>query len=165
MVIKYGEFKAEFKLDTLAKKYKKTLLFEHGVDYLSFENTVSNASKMLLPYREKVMRLERINMMILILGFILTVVGSILGGTMLHWVSSLIIMLAYFMIASITYFVFKTLQNRSLRQSHFLLAMFCRAENNRYYLSRSVEMRPGFLASWLEFLIHEPPQKEEEDTM
>jgi hypothetical protein len=103
------------------------------------------------------MRLERFNLTILILGFILTVGGSILGGTMYHWLSSLIIMFAYFMIASITYYVFKTLQNRSLRQSHFLLAMFCRAENNRYYLSRSVEMRPGFLAAWVEFLIHEPP--------
>lgn len=101
--------------------------------------------------------MERFNMTILILGFILTVGGSILGGTMYHWLSSLIIMFAYFMIASITYYVFKTLQNRSLRQSHFLLAMFCRAENNRYYLSRSVEMRPGFLAAWVEFLIHEPP--------
>ena len=117
---------------------------------------------MLHPYRQKVMRLERINMTILVIGFILTVVGSILGGTMYHWVLSLIIVFAYFMIASISYYVFKTLQNRSLRQSHFLLAMFCRAENNRYYLSRSVEMRPGFLASWLEFLVHYP--QEEEDT-
>ena len=108
--------------------------------------------------------MERINMTILILGFILTVVGSILGGTMYHWVFSLIIMFAYFMIASITYYVFKTLQNRSLRQSHFLLAMFCRAENNRYYLSRSVEMRPGFLAAWVEFLIHEPPEEEDSAT-
>ena len=104
------------------------------------------------------MRLERTNLTILILGFILTVGGSILGGTIYHWLSSLIIMFAYFMIASITYYVFKTLQNRSLRQSHFLLAMFCRAENNRYYLSRSVEMRPGFLAAWVEFLIHEAPE-------
>jgi len=48
-------------------------------------------------------------MTILILGFILTVGGSILGGTMYHWLSSLIIMFAYFMIASITYYVFKTL--------------------------------------------------------
>jgi hypothetical protein len=109
------------------------------------------------------MRLERINMTILILGFILTVVGSILGGTMYHWVFSLIIMFAYFMMASISYYVFKTLQNRSLRQSHFLLAMFCRAENNRYYLYRSVEMRPGFLASWLEFLIHNPPKEDTAD--
>ena len=133
------------------------------MDYINFENSVSNASKLLMPYRVKVARLERINMIILVLGFILTVIGSILGGTMYHWVSALIIICAYFMIASISYFVFKTMQNRQLRQSHFVLAIFCRAENNRFYLSRSVEMRPGFLASWLEFVVHEPPSEDEEN--
>jgi hypothetical protein len=41
--------------------------------------------------------------------------------------------------------------------------MFCRAENNRYYLNKKVEMRPGFLATWLEFLIHEPPEEANQD--
>lgn len=27
----------------------------------------------------------------------------------------------------------------------------CRAENNRYYLKRGVEVRPGYLARWIEF--------------
>jgi hypothetical protein len=27
----------------------------------------------------------------------------------------------------------------------------CRAENNRYYLKRGVEVRPGYLAKWIEF--------------
>ena len=109
MIIRYGEFKSEFKIESLAKKYKKTNLHEHGVDYLTFENTVSNASKILLPYRAKITRLERINMSILIIGFIFTVAGSIVGGTLYHWLSSLIIMFAYFMIASISYYIFKTM--------------------------------------------------------
>jgi len=109
MIIKYGEFKSQFKIESLGKKFIKTKLHQHGVDYINFENSVSNASKLLLPYRAQVTRLERINMSILVMGFILTVVGSIIGGTMYHWVSALIIMCAYFMIASISYFVFKTL--------------------------------------------------------
>jgi len=36
-----------------------------------------------------------------------------------------------------------------------LLAVHCRAENNRIYLKNGVEMRPGFLARWVEFRILE----------
>lgn len=32
-----------------------------------------------------------------------------------------------------------------------MLAVGCRAENNRYYLNRGVELRPGYLAKWVEF--------------
>ena len=34
-----------------------------------------------------------------------------------------------------------------------MLAVVCRAENNRYYLRRGVEVRPGYLAKWLEFAV------------
>ena len=43
-----------------------------------------------------------------------------------------------------------------------MLALFCRCENNRYYLKRKVEVRTGFLAKWIEFIIHEVPQDEYE---
>ncbi len=100
-------------------------------------------------------------MIVIILGFILTVVGSIILGTFFKWVTSLIFMASYFIIVASTYFINKYLQNRQLRQAHFVLAIFCRAENNRIYLHRNVEMRPGFLATWIEFLQHTPPQDEE----
>jgi hypothetical protein len=32
-----------------------------------------------------------------------------------------------------------------------VLAVVCRAENNRYYLRRGVEIRPGYLGRWIEF--------------
>jgi len=32
-----------------------------------------------------------------------------------------------------------------------VLSVVCRAENNRYYLKRGVEIRPGYLARWVEF--------------
>jgi hypothetical protein len=35
-----------------------------------------------------------------------------------------------------------------------MLALFCRAENNRFYLKNSAEVRPGFLGKWIEFQIH-----------
>lgn len=36
-----------------------------------------------------------------------------------------------------------------------MLAAFCRAENNRFYLTKSIEVRPGFLAKWIEFIFHD----------
>jgi hypothetical protein len=32
-----------------------------------------------------------------------------------------------------------------------MLALYCRAENNRFFLRHNIEMRPGFLAKWIEF--------------
>lgn len=34
-----------------------------------------------------------------------------------------------------------------------MLAVVCRAENNRYYLRRGVEIRPGYLARWIQFSV------------
>jgi len=31
--------------------------------------------------------------------------------------------------------------------------LYCRAENNRFFLRKNIEMRPGFLAKWIEFKI------------
>jgi hypothetical protein len=31
------------------------------------------------------------------------------------------------------------------------MALFCRAENNRFYLKKGITLRPGFLAKWIEF--------------
>jgi hypothetical protein len=39
------------------------------------------------------------------------------------------------------------------------LAVICRAENNRYYLKRNVEMRPGYLAKWIEFNVLDPSKE------
>ena len=43
-----------------------------------------------------------------------------------------------------------------------MLALFCRAENNRFYLSRNVELRPGFLSKWIEFIVHAPSENPDE---
>ena len=36
-----------------------------------------------------------------------------------------------------------------------MLALYCRAENNRYFLAKDVEMRPGFLGKWVEFIVYQ----------
>ena len=46
---------------------------------------------------------------------------------------------------------FKYRSSYEYRMSQFLLAVFCRVENNRLYLRNGIEMRPGFLGKWIEF--------------
>lgn len=43
------------------------------------------------------------------------------------------------------------------RMAHFVLAVFCRAENNRLYLQHGIEMRPGYNALWITFEMLENP--------
>lgn len=60
-------------------------------------------------------------------------------------------MLLYFIMVPVVYKISKCFQDKYLRQAHFILAVVCRAENNRYYLKRGVECRPGYLGRWIEF--------------
>ena len=45
-----------------------------------------------------------------------------------------------------------------MRQAHFVLSVVCRAENNRYYLKRGIEVRPGYLAKWVLFSVLKPEE-------
>ena len=38
-----------------------------------------------------------------------------------------------------------------------MLALNCRVENNIKFLPKNIEMRPGFLGRWIEFLIYPDP--------
>ena len=87
----------------------------------------------------------------------LTIAVSMVGGILYHWLLSFLVVLLFFVSVGAAYFTFKYFQNKYLRQAHFMLALFCRSENNRYYLEKNVELRPGFLAKWIEFTIHEEP--------
>ena len=45
--------------------------------------------------------------------------------------------------------------NQVYRMAHFVLAVFCRVENNRLYLQHGIEIRPGFNAQWITFHVLE----------
>ena len=70
-----------------------------------------------------------------------------------NWGNMVLYILLYFIFVPIIYKVSQCFQCKYLRQSHFVLAVVCRAENNRYYLKRGVEVRPGYLARWVEFSV------------
>ena len=100
-------------------------------------------------------KLEKINLAVVIGGLIFTIAMSMSLGISYHWSISLAFILSYFIYSGISIFIVKSKSNRYLRQSHFLLAVYCRAENNRLYLRKNVEMRPGFLGKWIEFNIYD----------
>ena len=66
------------------------------------------------------------------------------------WVWSAFIMVFYTIIAVGIYYIIRWRSSQYLRHSQFLLAVFCRAENNRLYLKHGVELRPGYLGKWIE---------------
>lgn len=61
----------------------------------------------------------------------------------------------YIIIYIVTSIVVKYFSSYQLRMSQFLVSVLCRAENNKFYLKNGVEVRPGFLGSWIEFKILE----------
>jgi hypothetical protein len=68
-----------------------------------------------------------------------------------NWGSFIITLIVFLIIVPIVYKATKCYQCKYLRQAHFMLAIVCRSENNRYYLKRGVEVRPGYLGKWIEF--------------
>ena len=67
-----------------------------------------------------------------------------------YWMPMIVILL-YMLAVLIVVTFFKYRSSQQMRVSQFLLAVFCRAENNRFYLKNGVELRPGFLGKWIEF--------------
>jgi len=54
----------------------------------------------------------------------------------------------------------KGMTGKDLRIAHIALSIYLRVENNRHYLRRGVELRPGFLGKWVEIIIHKKKPNE-----
>ena len=117
--------------------------------------TVDLCSQIVRPYRGKILMYELCGYASILLGLLIIIsIGLGLGadpnanwGTLVIWVLIYLVMVPVILKTS------KCFANKYLRQAHFALAVVCRAENNRYYLKHGVEIRPGYLASWLEFSV------------
>lgn len=55
-------------------------------------------------------------------------------GITQHWAYSILFIILFFIYAAVAIKVTKGKSNKFLRQSHLMLAIFCRAENNRLWL-------------------------------
>ncbi len=110
---------------------------------------------MMKNYRGKILLYDMIGWGTIFFGlFIIILMGiGTSNSSSGNWGNMVLYILLYFILVPIIYKISKCFQCKYLRQAHFVLAVVCRAENNRYYLKRGVEVRPGYLARWIEFRI------------
>jgi hypothetical protein len=110
---------------------------------------------MMTNYRRKIWLHDLIGYGVIILGMLIVILLGI--GTSSseesNWGNMVLYVLLFFIFVPIIYKTSKCFQCKYLRQAHFVLSVVCRAENNRYYLERGVEVRPGYLARWVEFTV------------
>jgi len=67
--------------------------------------TLNNASDYLKSSRGKVAKLDRVNLTIMVVGFILTVLGSMASGIFYSWLLCFVLVLLFFSILTTTYFL------------------------------------------------------------
>lgn len=133
IIIKAGEYKYQYIKKNLHKKFQKSGLIPFEPKIL--EETLAQAEELIKPYAGLVVHFDRGIFLMIVAGFILTIIGSAVIGSIFSWLLSLVVILVYLVVTGIAYITSKYLQNRYLRQAHFALAVFLRAENNRYYLA------------------------------
>jgi hypothetical protein len=86
-------------------------------------------------------------------GLFLFTLIAVIVGINTHWSLAIFFMFLYLLISSQGYLYSKRRSNKHLKVAHFILAIYCRAENNRVYDKRNVKLRPGYLGKWIEFHI------------
>lgn len=94
-------------------------------------------------------------MSILISGLIASVIGAMVLGLASSWGFAILVIICYVIAGWIINKVSKHFSNKYLKQGHFILALICRCESNRLYLQHNIEMRPGFMGKWIEFVTHD----------
>lgn len=148
----YKSWRRAFEKRTPLQSYKNlNWLQEHNLHQNDLEDTIDRATQLLQPYRGWIGQVEIIKNIIVAttctIAFTLAIslgvgLDSPLAGALIAIIyCAMVILAVYFM---------KFLYSRRLRQANFLLAVFCRAENNRHYLKLNLELRPGFLGKWIE---------------
>lgn len=100
------------------------------------EETLRRASMLVEDHRGLLSKRERLKTMISSIVFAVVVliclIIGMVSGTGYALIGFLIVLSVF---AYIGYsVVLQMLSNKALRTSHFLIAVFCRAENNRFYL-------------------------------
>ena len=117
-----------------------------------------------MPFHGVIAKRQKMKYMIFLGSFILTLILALCVGLIPAlkkpegqkrnnggWFWPFFILVIYF----IGVFVANSYLNKQLsyyyRMGHFMLAVFCRVENNRFYLKRGFELRPGYNGMWIEF--------------
>lgn len=134
--------------------YAQTKLSERDISLEDIEDTLRRATDIVNDYRGALGRRNKIvQIAIFVAGLAMLFSSVIIGYTRdddYWWPMFLVIVYLFSVLIVIT--IFKYRSSYKMRMSQFLLSIFCRAENNRLYLRHGVEIRPGFLGKWIEFI-------------
>ena len=122
----------------------------HSVTSEGLFKTVAEVNRLLKPLRGTVARYDRYILFYLLFGLFVVSLLGVLLGMLVHFGISLAIAVVYFVIF-IAFVCYTKNKNATLiKEAHFVLAAFLKAENNRYYAQRGIRFRPGFMAKWVE---------------
>jgi hypothetical protein len=154
LFVKFSLWQIGFDSSLIKEHFQNMSFQDKGLTQADFEETVEKATKLLQPYRGKIARIERYKNLVLVLMLVLFFIISILVGLKSgNWLWTAFVITIYIAIAAIAIYSVKFIYSRALRQSHMLLSLFCRVENNRLYLKLGLELRPGYLAKWIELQV------------
>mmetsp|Transcript_815 Transcript_815/g.1453 ORF Transcript_815/g.1453 Transcript_815/m.1453 type:complete len:503 (-) Transcript_815:742-2250(-) len=153
--VKYSQVQPRYKSADLQKRFDNSSLPSHQVTFKEFQGTINLASTLMKNYRGKILLYDMLGWGTIGFGmFVIMMMGiGTSNSTQPNWGNLVLFILLYFILVPIIYKISKCFQCKYLRQAHFVLAVTCRAENNRHYLKRNIEVRPGYLASWIEFCV------------
>ena len=119
------------------------------------EDSIKRASALNHKYLGKYTKMERMkNIALLVVGVIFLIVAIVIGMNG-DFVGAFFLVLAYLFVVILAFYLVRLFTSKLFRDGQFLLAIFCRAENNRFYLNHGIELRPGFLGQWIEISIIE----------
>lgn len=147
--VRYSQIFPRYHSRDFNGRFKGSTLPLKDVPFREWMSTITLASRLQMNYRARILNYDRICwgslgvtlLLFVILGAATSGTGENSGyGVMLTW------LFIYFICVPVVFYVTKRMQNQLLRQAHFVLAVVCRAENNRFYLQRGIECRPGYLA-------------------
>jgi len=88
--------------------------------------------------------------MILTLVVLCLITAITVAASTQNWLWTIFSIAIYVVCGSVASSILKEDINSGLRKVHFLLAVACRAHNNRVFLQHGIELRPGFHGKWLE---------------
>lgn len=151
-ILRYRMFKPEFQIKRLDKKYKQTNFEKRGIQITDIQSTVKKAEECLKPFRGKLVFYDKLFYLNMLIALVLCFILSIIVGMKKHWAYMSIFIVLFLLFGLLQHCIIRSKSNKLLRQAHFALAVLCRAENNRFYLRAGGEVRPGYLARWVQFI-------------
>ena len=152
--VRYSYLFPRYHSRNFEERFKNSTLPIKEIPFREWMSTITLASRLQINYRARILHYDRICWGSLAATlFLFVILGAATSGENSGYGVMLTWLIIYFICVPIVLYVTKRMQNQLLRQAHFVLAVVCRAENNRYYLKRGVECRPGYLAQWIEFKV------------